>query len=105
MTILVVDDERVLGIKDSVHVQTCGDAIHHLQNHPDVRELWLDHDLGPNEDIMALVDYLQEEAFFDRGYELDRIVVHSMNPTAFDKIRRALDRYYPVHRVGVTPYL
>lgn len=105
MTILVVDDERTLNLKDAYHVQSCSEAIYYLKDHPIVSELWLDHDLGPDEDIMRLVDYLQEEAFFGRGYEFDRIVVHSMNPVAFDKINRALSRYYPVHRVNVTPFL
>jgi len=105
MTILVVDDERTLNLKGAEHRQTCAEAKQFLQNNPDVTELWLDHDLGPDEDIMTLVDYLQEEAFFDRGYEFDRIVVHSMNPVAFDKIRRALNKYYAVHRVDVTPFL
>ncbi len=104
-TILVVDDERVLNLRDSVHVQTCNEALVFLEGQPVIDELWLDHDLGPDEDVMRLVDHLCEMAFFEMGYEIGRIVVHTMNPVGAENIIRALNRYYPVHRVNVTPYI
>ncbi len=103
--ILVVDDERVLDLPGAVHVLTCSEAMAFLKGHPVIDELWLDHDLGPDEDVMRLVDHLCEMAFFEMGYEIGRIVVHTMNPVGAENVIRALNRYYPVHRVNVTPYI
>jgi len=105
---LVVDDERILNVPDVdevVHVQSSSEAIAYLQSHPVIHQLWLDHDLGPDDVIMRLVDHIAEEAFFGRGYDIDEIVVHTMNPVGSDNIIRTLERYYPIRRASVLPYI
>lgn len=105
---LVVDDERELRVPDVdkvVWVKSSSEAIAFLKSNPVICQLWLDHDLGPDDTIMRLVDHIAEEAFFERGYEIDEIVVHTMNPVGSDNIFRALDRYYPMRRVSVLGYI
>lgn len=111
--LVVIDDERIFNFPESdwdvVHFTHKADAQHALIDYDSFGKgeihLSLDHDLGDDGDIMPFVDWLQSELRFDFFPRLTCVFVHSMNPTAFDKIRRALERYVKVVRIDCTRYL
>lgn len=103
-TILVVDDERTLNL-DATHVRTKREAKKFILSHPEPIELWLDHDLGDDGDVMELVNWLEEKIVIDGLDNIHSVIVHSMNPTAYNKILLALGRYVDVMRVDVTKYI
>lgn len=85
--ILVIDDERTFDFTGAtVHCRSSNDALSTLARimivqkmkygNP-LRELWLDHDLGENDDIRIVVDFL---CLID--LKVDQIFVHSQNPTS-----------------------
>lgn len=102
---VVIDDERTFADfpdEDTVYFRTSQDAIDFLKavNWDDVREIWLDHDLGGDDTAMRVVDFLVEHYFYAcEVYNWDgKIYVHSMNPVGANNIVRALERYYAVAR-------
>lgn len=100
---LVIDDLRTLPVS-AEHMRTSADGLAWLIRHDKVRlnTLWLDHDLGPGDDIMPVVDYLCERSFNNDPHPVDMVLVHSMNPSGADNIVRSLSRYgYKVRKVPV----
>ena len=103
--ILVVDDERTFPFGD--HVRHVDDAIRELSTR-DFDEVWLDHDLGPDEDVRDLARWLVEQAHLSPSFagRVGLVYVHSMNPVGADWLVDTLSRYYTVRRVplpqGVT---
>ena len=68
----------------------------------------MDHDLGENDTIMPVVDFLYVAANSEAANSLtpltkviDNIFVHSQNPTAADKIIGVLDGFYKIRRVSL----
>lgn len=66
-----------------------------------VDELWLDHDLGPGDDVMAVVAWLEESAFRGAPLDVSRVLVHTANPVGASRVLAALRRWgYPAVRVS-----
>ena len=106
--ILVVDDERTLtfeklNLTDDwriEHVRTNKEAIIYLNFFNDQPViLFLDHDLGPNEDTMALVSLLIENK---DTWNVGWIYVHSMNPVGRDNIIGKLKKDYVVQAIDLS---
>ena len=101
--VVVIDDERTFaGNGNEIYFRNSSDGISflakalvHQKMHygEPIRELWLDHDLGGNDDIRIVVDFL---ILVD--LEIERINVHSQNPTT-DWIVQVLRNKYNVSRV------
>lgn len=107
MKILVVDDERTLSkLEGAVYARTLLDAqAEYLLGPWD--EIWLDHDLGPEEDIRPFVRLLELAGTLSAAipHPLPRIRVLSMNPVGAQFITDSLQKYYEVQRVQVTDWL
>lgn len=99
---LVIDDLRT-HVEGGTHVRTSQEAfepLHHVWD-----EVWLDHDLGPDDDIMRVVDYMCEWAYFDHPVRVSVVYVHTQNPVGAENVMRALTRYgYNAKRVGVESF-
>lgn len=54
-------------------------------------ELWLDHDLGPGDDIVPVIDFL---TCIEPKIEFEKIYLHTMNPPGALMMYRALRRRY-----------
>lgn len=61
-----------------------------------IDELYLDHDLGPGEDVRPIVYWLEVLGTINKRLMVDRIYVVSANPIAVDWIKDHLSRYYKV---------
>lgn len=102
--ILVIDDLRTFRFP-ATYARSAAEGRRLLLAHP-WREIWLDHDLGPGEDIRPLVRMLEERAFAGDPLAVERIVVHSANPAGAADIARGLTaRGYRVVRVLAQDYL
>ncbi|MFI6522762.1 cyclic-phosphate processing receiver domain-containing protein [Spirillospora sp. NPDC050679] len=99
-TILGVDDLRPLPGATRV-ARTSREGLLLLEGHRDryIDELWLDHDLGEDDDILPVVTLLEEAAFRGRPFRIGTIYVHSANPIGAETVVRALGRWgYRVRR-------
>lgn len=101
---LVVDDERTFKDfpdDDTLYARHSDTAIHILERGIRFDEVWLDHDLGGDDTVMKVVDFLVEHAvqYVEMNMFKFPIFVHSMNPVGAQNIVRALERYYDVKRV------
>lgn len=108
MNILVVDDLRSFPRLEATYVRTSAEAVAVLEelamSGSALDALWLDHDLGTLadgtlDDVRPVVDWLCEQAFFDRALSIGLVVVHTSNPAGARMIQSALSRWYPVRRV------
>lgn len=98
--IFVIDDERTFACTpyegDFKYARTSKEGLVILCNHwsdyvlhyaPPIFELWLDHDLGENDTIRPVVDFLYIAGRMDGGLTpslkdiIHNIYVHSQNPT------------------------
>ncbi|MFB7504618.1 cyclic-phosphate processing receiver domain-containing protein [Streptomyces broussonetiae] len=98
--ILGIDDLRPLPRATRI-ARTSREGIQLLQEHRDsfIDELWLDHDLGGDDTIMAVVTLMEEAAFSGRPFRIGTVFVHSANPIGAEAVVRALTRWnYPVRR-------
>ena len=68
-------------------------------------ELWLDYDLGEDDDANRVLDYLERRFYEERPVALGVIFVHSDNPVGAQRLALTLARYYPVVRRSAIPYL
>lgn len=88
--LLIVDDERTwfrnpeCGI--TITVRTVADAITCLESITGITEVSLDHDLGPDEDIRALVHWMIDNKRHNKIPNVQFIYVHSMNPVGAEWI-------------------
>lgn len=111
--IVVIDDERIPAPgADSIVVEThrtLAEGLAILQAYHDsgehIDELWLDHDLGLNDDsefgwdtIMPVVNWLEEMGHFETPLSVGMIFVHTANPAAAPRMMDALRPYYTVIR-------
>ncbi len=111
MTIMLIDDLRNFrpesGIVADVVARTSKGALEYLNQFPDTefKEIWLDHDLGGDDTIMVVVDYLNERAFFDNPVNVETIYVHSSNPVGVRQMLAGLERYgYVARRVDAAQF-
>jgi hypothetical protein len=68
-------------------------------------ELWLDHDLGPGQDVWQLVSWLEQRAAAGQPLVLTQVVIHSDNAPGAARLVSALERIYRVRRVDPRPLL
>jgi hypothetical protein len=115
--ILVIDDERDFAVGEDVTVQyvrNSKDALHMLAklyvnqykagHNYDLDALMLDHDLGGEDDINVVVDFLiligPSES--KNPFRVKKIYVHTMNPVGADRVVNKLKAYgYDVDRVSL----
>jgi hypothetical protein len=77
---VVVDDIRTHP-GGGVHLRSSAEARAWLDEHPGlIDELWLDHDLGGDDDVRGLVRYLEERCYLGTPLLISRIYVHTDNP-------------------------
>ncbi|MFF8770625.1 cyclic-phosphate processing receiver domain-containing protein [Kitasatospora sp. NPDC015120] len=98
--ILGIDDLRALPTATRI-ARTSHEGVQLLREHRDTRidELWLDHDLGGDDDILPVVTLLEEAASSGRPFEIGTVLVHSANPVGAATVVRALTRWnYRVRR-------
>ncbi|GAA4634528.1 hypothetical protein GCM10023196_076360 [Actinoallomurus vinaceus] len=100
--ILGIDDLRALPRATQI-ARTSRDGILLLEEHRnhEIDELWLDHDLGGDDNIMPVVALLEEAAFDGHPFSIGMIFVHSANPSGAETIVRVLRRWG--YRVRRTP--
>lgn len=105
MTILLIDDLRNFRVTpkgELVIARTSQEALDFLKANEDKHfsEIWLDHDLGADDTIMRVVDYLNERAFFSNHVDVDVIYIQSSNPVGVKQMLMGFERYgYRAQRV------
>lgn len=62
-------------------------------------QVWLDHDLGEEDDIRPVVTWLVENRV-----PIGQVYVQSMNPVGVDHIIKSLEPFYRIMKVN-TPFL
>ncbi|WP_316528372.1 cyclic-phosphate processing receiver domain-containing protein [Kitasatospora brasiliensis] len=98
--ILGIDDLRPLPRATRI-ARTSGDGVRLLEEHRGayIDELWLDHDLGGDDDILPVVALLEEAAFGGEPFRIGTVFVHSANPIGAARVVQALTRWdYRVRR-------
>lgn len=110
LTVLVDDDRVFIEPRDYMAARTSQaalDTLHVLRsNGVVIDELWLDHDLGDDDDVLPVLTMLCEAAANNDPYPVRQIYVHSMNRSGADTLMRGLRRYgYPVRRAIVSKHL
>ena len=99
-TILGIDDLRSLPRATRI-ARTSHEGVLLLEEHRahEIDELWLDHDLGGDDNIMPVVALLEEAAFAGHPFKIGMIYVHSANPSGAETVVRVLRRWdYRVRR-------
>jgi hypothetical protein len=125
--IIVIDDERTFkkdpnldGFTEWVYARNSVEGIAAIVNawtdftlrYGNMVDLYLDHDLGENDTIMPVVDflYVAGNATVDQGFNpvgafplfINNIFIHSQNPTAGDTIIPLLSPiYHNVQRIAL----
>lgn len=108
MTILLIDDLRNFRVApegELMVARTSQEALDYLKSHEDTHfeQIWLDHDLGADDTIMVVVDYLNERAFFDNHVDVDVIYIQSSNPVGVKQMLAGFNRYgYYAQRVDAS---
>jgi hypothetical protein len=105
MSILVVDDLRlfdsaVQGV-EVVYAVSSAEALALLIRDAELfTEIWLDHDLGGDDTVLPVVNWIEEDYHNARRlHGLTAVRILTNNPVGFQKIR-ALERYVAI---GSTP--
>lgn len=92
--IIVIDDERTFATKfDPIYARSSNTGLavisrawtnYVVHYGAAIEELWLDHDLGGQDTIRPVVDYLHVMAKHTVGFSefVQKIRVHSQNPTS-----------------------
>lgn len=104
MFILVVDDMRIFPdkVRDNIvfHALSSEAAIKFLEENFNLTsEIWLDHDLGGDDTVVPVINWLEEKAIQGKADHLCCIRVLTSNPVGAQKIA-ALGRYF---YIGNTP--
>ena len=95
--ILVIDDVKTFPFPENVEViyaRTLEDAYVKFINNEHLDQLWLDHDLGNDEDIRPLCLILAELGFNGTPRDIGKIVICSLNPVGIDWMWSTLSPYY-----------
>lgn len=107
--IIVIDDLRTFTFP-ALYFRTSEEALSWFRENEgkdvDIDELWLDHDLGPDDDIRRVVRYL-EDSHLDpslQGWRINRVYVHTANPVGASYIKRSL-RMYSCYQVDAAHFL
>lgn len=111
--ILVIDDLRTLRLDGNplVHVRDSVRALERLQlaarRGEVIEQLWLDHDLGGDDDIRPVVRWLEEQAALETGElpEIRAVFLHSSNPVGVAWMKAALRPWFRVQVVSARQYL
>lgn len=94
--VLVIDDLRSFTFP-ARYARTSGEGLAALAVSGPLDELWLDHDLGGDDTIMPVIDYLAERAFNGDPFPVAKVMVHTSNPSGAATMMRVLRRWeYPV---------
>lgn len=104
--VILVDDLRDFRDgRECMVARTSAEAVALLSSvRTRVDELWLDHDLGPGDDVLAVVAWLEEAAFRGEPLDVGRVLVHSANPVGASRVLAALRRWgYPAVRSSTDP--
>lgn len=102
--ILVIDDLREFSFK-AIYARTSKEALDILYQEWD--EIWLDHDLGEEDTIKPILDFIQEKSFYgDKTFDNTQFIVHSANPYGAKMMVAVLERccYYVV-RINANDFL
>lgn len=105
MFALVVDDLRLFG--DQFNGLPIRYAINSKQaleilesDFGMIQEILLDHDLGGDDTIMPVVNWLDKKAYNGEANHITTIRILTSNPVGYNKIMLALDRHF---FIGLTP--
>ena len=101
--ILIVDDLRLFEDHEGlplVYAVNSGEALDILKrDFENVREVWLDHDLGmvngKLDDVTPVINWLEEKSFYSEHRHVSCIRILTNNPVGAQKIS-ALSRYYNI---------
>lgn len=113
--IVVIDDERSLSRQftasqntEVVTLRSSSEALEFFRDneksHLEIERLYLDHDLGGDDTIMPVVDYLAEQAYHGNDLGIEMIHIHTMNPAGRRAMHIALGNYYDVRLVGLEDF-
>lgn len=107
--IVLIDDLRsfVKPQPDALVLRTLPAALEWLKTltvHDTIEQLWLDHDLGEDEngevmEIIPFVNQLEEIAYFRNAPVIDEIIIHTSNGVGARKMIAALDRFFLLTRL------
>jgi len=103
MTNLLIDDLRnfVKAPKNLIICRNSEEALAELQKDIVFTSIWLDHDLGGEDTINPVIDYLCERSVWENPVRALTVYVHTSNPVGGDAMMRTLARYgYSVVRVN-----
>lgn len=103
-TVLLIDDLRVFkahpGEDTELHIaRTSKEALALLSQQPDKQwdEIWFDHDLGmvkgKPDTSLPVVDYLSEQAFFNKRLDIGTVFIHTSNSVGAKAITVSLERF------------
>ena len=100
--ILFIDDERDPPFTDMSDIDVARSSAEALKklSENEYGEIWLDHDLGGNDTIMPVIDFLAEMAFGGSPLQAG-MVIHTANPAGRKSMATTLQRWD--YRVRVLP--
>lgn len=98
--VLVIDDEREFKDKsfaDMVaYARTSAEALKYLSSGVKWNQVWFDHDLGDNDDIRRVVEWLEAKAFHGEKLHIGTCYVQSRNSVGVKWITDGLVKHYKV---------
>lgn len=98
--VLVIDDERWFTSDQYrnmvAYARNSDDALDCLSRGIRWNQVWFDHDLGPDDDIRRVVEWLEAEAYFGRRVDIGCCYIQSRNPVGIEWIKAALEKHYKV---------
>lgn len=111
----VKDPDNALAETDLRYARTSAEGISLLTELIEagtvVDEVWLDHDLGPDDNsrygydtIMPVVSYLEELGAKGQAHQIGCVYIHTMNVSAVPAMQEALRPHYQVVRVNATDF-
>lgn len=104
--VLVIEDIRTFRFP-AVYARTLAEAWVLLISRP-WREIWLDHDMGRtanDNNTYALAVFMEQRAQEGDPLHVERVYVHTANPSGGDRLMAALSPWYDVTRVSASDYL
>jgi hypothetical protein len=105
---LLIDDLRnfVKAPKGLVVCRNSEDALAELRKEDAIfTTIWLDHDLGGEDTINPVIDYLCERSVWEDPVRVLTIYVHTSNPVGASQMMQTLAKYgYSVVRVNADNY-
>jgi hemerythrin superfamily protein len=100
MLTLVIDDLRKFFEQDNetiIYARTLYEGFREFFDNPrQWYKVYLDHDLGDDDDIMPLVRKIEEYAYDGILFDVEEFVIITANPVGRMKIHQALSKFYNV---------